>query len=74
MEGGGSIEANREAPSRSPGLGSNVVVFPPPIEPAGALGLVVHLLMHPSAVFSLLIKIKAFFISVKVIFISSIPF
>lgn len=50
MEGGGSIEANREAPSRSPGLGSNVVVFPPPIEPAGALGLVVHLLMHPSAV------------------------
>lgn len=49
MEGGGCIEANREAPSRSPGLGSNVVVFPPAIEPAGALGLIV-LLRHPSAV------------------------
>lgn len=42
-------EQTREAPSRSPGLGSNVVVFPPPIEPAGALGLFV-LLRHPSAV------------------------
>ena len=50
MERGGSIEADREAPSRSPRLGSNVVVFPPPIDPAGALGLVLHLLRHPSAV------------------------